>query len=77
MWMIIVQDVSCQMCYALTLLTVWFDLYLKSQAVEQCQRRMKKKNSVSLVFSFKVHVRLDSQSREDERLKEIHKMPSA
>lgn len=33
--------------------------------------------SVCLVFSFKVQVWLDSQSSETERLKEIHKMPSA
>lgn len=34
-------------------------------------------NSISLVFSSKVQVRLDSQSSEAERLKRIHKMPSA
>lgn len=47
-----------------------------SQVAKQCQRRVKG-NLISLVFSFKVQVRLDSQSSEAERLKEIHKMPSA
>lgn len=60
--------------------TVWSDLYMWSQVVERSRRRnveKKKKNSISLVFSFKVQVRLDSQSSEAERLKEILKMPSA
>ena len=56
-------------------MTKWMVL-MWSQVAEQCQRRVKG-ISISLVFSFKVQVRLDSQPSEAERLKEIHKMPSA
>lgn len=45
--------------------------YIMSQVVEWCQRRMKNKKIKSVwYFSFKVQVRLDSESSEAGRLKD-------
>lgn len=65
---------GCQTGYGFALRTHCMICICRSWALRRVGKR---KNEISLVFSFKVQVRLDSQSSEAERLKEIHKTPSA
>lgn len=67
--------ISNVLCLHFNDCVAWFLYEVSSSGA--VSEKSEKKNSVSQVFSFKVQVRLDSQSREDERLKDIHKMPSA